>query len=413
MISEKRNSGSAEASYTYNANNLRASKTVNREKIDFVWNGQNLAAENKSGEVNTYTYDPTGVHIANQNGNITSYLKDYHDNVVGTTTVAGTMVQEENNRMDYDAFGNQWIGDTPDPFGYCGEYYDSESGLIYLRNRYYDSNTGRFINEDPIKDGLNWYSYCGNNPVSLVDPSGLDYGFDDKEYANKILDQINTLTGGEGSHGYTLKEENGIYLVVETGESFSSGSDVARAIINAAIDDTEHLVLIQHDANLKPEESNAQANKNGQLITMSDNINDEEIKFVLIHETTHAITALKGIDNRIVMNVKRDGFLARDVIIPYMQKQYKEALAVTIENAVRRDFGYILREGENGIGVNCYGTFPVDFTTNSNVRLTMELDDGNKFNYPISGKISDYVVANTFKSFGTDFENYCLANYRH
>ena len=173
LISEKRNSGSAEASYTYNANNLRASKTVNREKIDFVWNGQNLAAENKSGEVNTYTYDPTGVHIANQNGNITSYLKDYHGNVVGTTTVAGTMVQEENNRMDYDAFGNQWIGDTPDPFGYCGEYYDSESGLVYLRNRYYDSASGRFITEDPIKDGFNWYNYCSSNPVILIDPSGL------------------------------------------------------------------------------------------------------------------------------------------------------------------------------------------------------------------------------------------------
>lgn len=139
-------SGSAEVSYTYNANNLRASKTVNREKTDFVWNGQNLAAENKSGEVNTYTYDPTGVHIANQNGNITSYLKDYHGNIVGTTTVAGVMVQEENNRMDYDAFGNQRRGDTPSPFGYCGEYYDYASGLIYLRNRYYDSATGRFIN---------------------------------------------------------------------------------------------------------------------------------------------------------------------------------------------------------------------------------------------------------------------------
>jgi YD repeat-containing protein len=123
-------SGSAEASYTYNANNLRASKTVNREKTDFVCNGQNLAAENKSGGVNTYTYDLTGVHIANQNGNITSYLKDYHGNIVGTTTAAGVMVQEKNNRMDYDAFGNQWIGDTPDPFGYCGEYYDYKSGLI-------------------------------------------------------------------------------------------------------------------------------------------------------------------------------------------------------------------------------------------------------------------------------------------
>ena len=59
------------------------------------------------------------------------------------------------------------------PFRYCGEYYDEETGLIYLRNRYYDSSIGRFITEDPAKDGLNWYSYCGGNPVMFVDPWGL------------------------------------------------------------------------------------------------------------------------------------------------------------------------------------------------------------------------------------------------
>ena len=168
------NSGSNEASYTYNANNLRTSKTVNREKTNFVWNGQNLAAENKTDITNTYTYDMTGVHIANQNGTVTSYLKDYHGNIAGKTTKTGAMFNEMGTTMDYDAFGNQWQGDVPDPFGYCGEYLDGESGLIYLRNRYYDSMSGRFITEDPIKDGLNWYAYAENNPIIMIDPNGLD-----------------------------------------------------------------------------------------------------------------------------------------------------------------------------------------------------------------------------------------------
>ena len=56
---------------------------------------------------------------------------------------------------------------------YCGEYYDAETGLIYLRARYYDPSIGRFISEDPIKDGINWYVYCSNNPIKFVDPSGL------------------------------------------------------------------------------------------------------------------------------------------------------------------------------------------------------------------------------------------------
>ena len=146
---------------------------MNGSKTSFVWNGENLAAENKTDNLNTYTYDMTGVHIANQNGTVTSYFKDFHGNIAGKTTKTGEIFNEMGIKMDYDAFGNQWIGDVPDPFGYCGEYLDSESNLIYLRNRYYNSTTGRFITEDPVKDGLNWYAYAGNNPIMFVDSLGL------------------------------------------------------------------------------------------------------------------------------------------------------------------------------------------------------------------------------------------------
>ena len=77
---------------------------------------------------------------------------------------------------DCTAFGTQLKNSftISNPFRYCGEYYDLSSGLIYLRNRYYDPSIGRFISEDPAKDGLNWYAYAGNNPVRFVDPSGED-----------------------------------------------------------------------------------------------------------------------------------------------------------------------------------------------------------------------------------------------
>ena len=38
---------------------------------------------------------------------------------------------------------------------------------------YYDPLTSRMLTEDPIRDGLNWYTYCGNNPIRFFDPSGL------------------------------------------------------------------------------------------------------------------------------------------------------------------------------------------------------------------------------------------------
>ena len=46
----------------------------------------------------------------------------------------------------------------------------------YLRNRYYDPSIGRFTTEDPVKDGDNWYAYCGNNPVNRIDPNGCTDG---------------------------------------------------------------------------------------------------------------------------------------------------------------------------------------------------------------------------------------------
>ena len=58
-------------------------------------------------------------------------------------------------------------------FGYCGEYYDPELDMIYLRNRYYSPGIGRFITEDPARDGANWYAYANNNPIMFFDPFGL------------------------------------------------------------------------------------------------------------------------------------------------------------------------------------------------------------------------------------------------
>ena len=45
--------------------------------------------------------------------------------------------------------------------------------MLYLRARYYDSDLRRFISEDPARDGMNWYAYCYNNPLTLIDPFGL------------------------------------------------------------------------------------------------------------------------------------------------------------------------------------------------------------------------------------------------
>ena len=61
------------------------------------------------------------------------------------------------------------------PFKYTGQKYDSQSGLYYYKARWYDPETGKFLQPDPIGygDGMNMYAYVGGDPVNLSDPTGL------------------------------------------------------------------------------------------------------------------------------------------------------------------------------------------------------------------------------------------------
>ena len=77
------------------------------------------------------------------------------------------------DRFSYSAYGEvtHVTGSNSSLASFTGKGYDA-TGLIYFNARYYDPATGRFITEDPSRDGVNWYGYCGNNPLNFVDPDG-------------------------------------------------------------------------------------------------------------------------------------------------------------------------------------------------------------------------------------------------
>ena len=56
--------------------------------------------------------------------------------------------------------------------GQLGHPSEDNTGLVYMRARYYDPGCGRFTSEDPGRQGANWFSYCGNDPVNRFDRTG-------------------------------------------------------------------------------------------------------------------------------------------------------------------------------------------------------------------------------------------------
>jgi len=78
--------------------------------------------------------------------------------------------------MAYDEFGVPLAGsgqNQNNPFGFTGYQTDDVSGLYYAQARYYQPMTGRFTSEDFVRDGVNIYLYCRNNPLRFVDRNGL------------------------------------------------------------------------------------------------------------------------------------------------------------------------------------------------------------------------------------------------
>jgi len=105
--------------------------------------------------------------------------KYYHADALGTTRAITNSSQTKTDSLDTDAFGMSVAvtGTTPTPFGFAGQHgyqNDSVTGLMRLGHRFYDASVGRFLSRDPIQDGYNWYTYCNNDPVNGVDPSGLE-----------------------------------------------------------------------------------------------------------------------------------------------------------------------------------------------------------------------------------------------
>jgi RHS repeat-associated protein len=111
----------------------------------------------------------------------TSYpLYDSYGNMISTLSKQGTGGYSYTALRTFDAWGVIRRGaQTGDPKGrYCaslGHKQDDESGLVYMRARYYEPSVGRFIGADPSSQGRNWFVYCTGDPCNRIDQTGKSW----------------------------------------------------------------------------------------------------------------------------------------------------------------------------------------------------------------------------------------------
>ncbi len=169
--------GGTHTTSTYNGDGLRMSHTANSQTANYVWDVNRGVPETLQDGTNTYVYG-LGLISATDGSGVQTY---YDGDGLGSTSDLTNSSATKTDGYTYDAFGapTHSPGSSTNPFQFTGQQRDADSSLQYLRARYYDPSTGRFLSKDPlpgvpgVSGTQNRYAYALNDPTTLTDPRGL------------------------------------------------------------------------------------------------------------------------------------------------------------------------------------------------------------------------------------------------
>jgi RHS repeat-associated protein len=160
------------AVYTYNGDDLRMTKTIGATVTQYAWDNSTVPLLLQDGA--TYTiYGPGGAPIEQITGLTPQYL---HQDQLGSTRIITNQTGTKTGAYAYSPYGkvSNHTGTATTNVEFNGQYLDAESGLVYLRNRYYDPNSGQFMSQDPLASVTGApYGYAANAPLNATDPAGL------------------------------------------------------------------------------------------------------------------------------------------------------------------------------------------------------------------------------------------------
>jgi len=234
--------------YTYDDNGNLISRTQITDEVSetttYIWNDDNrlVAVETPSGNSIAYEYDNEGIRVsATVDGETTNFLVDknrpyaqvleeftseqlqafyvygrdlisqirnaeqgfYQVDGLGSTRALADENGNITDTYDYEAFGEliDSSGDSENDYLFAGEQFDDNLDDYYLRDRFYQQNTGRFIRRDTYEGrlqeplSLHRYLYVHGNPVNLIDPTGLySLTLQELELATVIVGTLATIS---------------------------------------------------------------------------------------------------------------------------------------------------------------------------------------------------------------------------
>ena len=199
------------AEFVYNADGLRVQKTVNGVATKYTLHGKNVVHMTSGTDKLHFFYDAQNrPAVVVYNGTAYAYVKSLQGDIVAILDENGNTVVS----YGYDAWGAPlWCtGELAEtlgkvqPFRYRGYVFDEETGLYYLRSRYYNAQWGRFVNADCIYSA-NCFAYCENAPIAFFDEDGmkmsLKIGFDDCDFVTRLM-----LGGAGGGFSYSGRCED-------------------------------------------------------------------------------------------------------------------------------------------------------------------------------------------------------------
>ncbi|MDR9403652.1 MAG: RHS repeat-associated core domain-containing protein, partial [Halothece sp. Uz-M2-17] len=195
--------------YQYNTDGIRVSKTVDGEETRFL-----IDANQQEFAQVIEEYSPGGIiQVVYTHGNdLISQTRDtekgfYHADSLGSVRLLTDLSGNVANTYLYDPYGSviNQLEIQQNSYKFTGEQFDRELENYYLRARYYDPVTGRFVSRDPFAGflerplSLNDYLYTEGNPINAIDPSGevsfLEYRVLYTGFALGLLSAVETCAG--------------------------------------------------------------------------------------------------------------------------------------------------------------------------------------------------------------------------